>query len=76
MYDADELSCSNGGNVSVDVTHRAGSVPDGTAYDTYVQEVDSSDDGEFDHIITDLIPGNVRGAQSEQNVLYTLRPVD
>lgn len=67
VYDTDELSCSNGGNVSVDVIHRAGSVPDGTAYDAYVQEVDSSDAGEFDHIMTDLIPGNVSPGHIEQN---------
>lgn len=54
--------------MSVDVVHRSGSVPDGAAYDSYVQGVDSSDAGEFDHIVTDLIPGNVSSGRIEQSV--------
>lgn len=59
MYDTSELSCSNGGNASLNIAHTPGSVPDGTAYDTHVREVDSSDEGEFEYVITDLTPGNV-----------------
>lgn len=62
VYDASALSCPNGGNASVEISHRSGSVPDGAAYDKYVREVDSSDGGLFEHIITDLVPGNVGGS--------------
>lgn len=53
------MSCSNDGDVSVNIAHSAGSVPNGTVYGTYVSEVDSSDAGQFEHIVTDLTPGNV-----------------
>lgn len=59
VYDTSGLVCSNGGIASVAVTHQPGDVPDGAAYDQYVRKVESSDEGVFEHTITDLVPGNV-----------------
>lgn len=59
VYDTSELSCSNGENASVIIEHRPGSIPEGTVYDTHMQEVTESDDGDFEYVITDLTPGNV-----------------
>lgn len=59
VHDKSDLSCSNGGNASVNIVHTAGSLPNSTAYDTYVREVDDSDEGAFEYVITDLTPGNV-----------------
>lgn len=46
----------------MNIAYSPGSVPDGVAYDTYVLDVDASSGGNFEHIITDLIPGNVSRA--------------
>lgn len=44
----------------MNIAHSPGSIPNGAEYDTYVHEVYSSDDdGDLEHVITDLIPGTV-----------------
>lgn len=43
----------------MNIVHTPGFLPNRTAYDTYVREVDDSDDGTFEYVITDLAPGNV-----------------
>lgn len=59
MHDDSGLSCSIGGTPTVNIVPTAGSMPSAAAYDTFVYEVDSSDDGEFEYVITDLTPGIV-----------------
>lgn len=59
VYDTSDLSCSNDGNASLNIVNTPGSVPSGAVYDTFVREVDSSDEGQFEFTITDLTPGNV-----------------
>ena len=64
MYDTSDLSCSNDGSTSVNIAYHPGTVPEGSTYDKYVMEVDPSDEGELDYIITNLLPGNVSPAFS------------
>lgn len=59
VSDITGLSCDNSETPSVVIASTQGSIPSGTSYDTYVYNVDSSEDGEFEHVITDLTPGNV-----------------
>lgn len=62
MHDESGLACDNSGTASVTiVTTTTGSLPAGTVYGTYTQELGSSDigDEEFEYTITDLTPGTV-----------------
>lgn len=59
VHDSSDLSCSNGGNASVSIIHTPGTMPDGDGYNFYVRQVNVSDGGVFEHIITDLVPGQV-----------------
>lgn len=74
MYETNDLSCSNGGNPSVAIAHAPGSVPDGSFYDHHVIGVNPSDDGLFEYVITDLIPGYVSLAHAHARFAKPLSP--